>query len=263
MNCAIVVNSTDSYEDTWLPFFTLFRDYWPQCPYPIYLNTETKSFSLPGLSVESTKVGKPGEPALDWSERSLRCLRKISEKYVLCLQDDYFLNGNVDGDLIGKILEVMEQQDWTCVRLMETGGNAGYRPAAVHPELFWEVHWKANYRIHTQALIWNRERLMSYLKPGETIWQFERFGTLRAHRIKDSFFCMNREQFNQKGRFPIPYLPTGVIKGKWYEAAVIPLFQEHGLNVDFSRRGFFRPTPYQKWVQRWRTRLRALCMRLR
>ena len=42
----IFVNSTDSFEDTWVPFFHLLSDYWPQTR-PVILNTERKTFTHP------------------------------------------------------------------------------------------------------------------------------------------------------------------------------------------------------------------------
>lgn len=45
-NCAILLSTCDKYEDAWLPFFTLFKTYWKECTFPIYLNTETKRCEL-------------------------------------------------------------------------------------------------------------------------------------------------------------------------------------------------------------------------
>ena len=47
----ILVNSCDKYEDAWEPFFKLFSIQWPECPYKIILNTESKNFSCDYLSV--------------------------------------------------------------------------------------------------------------------------------------------------------------------------------------------------------------------
>lgn len=262
-DCTLIVNSTDSYEDTWKPFFILLKRFWPECPYPIVLNTESKDFALEGLAITVSKVGDPSGGSLDWSERLLRCLRKIETPYVLCMQDDYFISDVVDSALVERIVQIAKSEDWSCVRIMETGGCSGYQPAPVHPELFWKVHPRANYRLHTQAALWKRESLVGYLRSGETIWQFERAGSVRALRIPDSFYCMNRKEFNAKGRFPIPYTPTGIIKGKWYEPAVIPLFEDNGIDIDFSKRGFFRQTGWQKFIRRCRSRLRVVYMWLR
>ena len=43
----VFVNSTDTFEDAWAPFFHLLGDYWPEVD-KVVLNTETKDFSFPG-----------------------------------------------------------------------------------------------------------------------------------------------------------------------------------------------------------------------
>ena len=39
---AVVVSSCDAYSDAWKPFFKLFFKYWSDCPFPIYLVTNTR-----------------------------------------------------------------------------------------------------------------------------------------------------------------------------------------------------------------------------
>ena len=42
VSCAVVVCSCDKYSDLWDPYFELFKKFWADCPYPVFLNTETK-----------------------------------------------------------------------------------------------------------------------------------------------------------------------------------------------------------------------------
>ena len=58
---SVFVNSTDSFEDCWFPFFSLFKTFWPEFGGKIYLNTEAKQFCYPGLR----KVIKRGLIAID------------------------------------------------------------------------------------------------------------------------------------------------------------------------------------------------------
>jgi len=55
---SIFVNTSDNFEDCWDPFFKLFSIFWPNCPFPIVLNTETKDYSYPGLNIRCTKVAQ-------------------------------------------------------------------------------------------------------------------------------------------------------------------------------------------------------------
>ena len=73
---SIFVNSTDSFEDTWEPFFHLLGDFWPGNR-PVVLNTERKAFTHSSLPVNSTQVARQGETRLRWGECMLRALDVI------------------------------------------------------------------------------------------------------------------------------------------------------------------------------------------
>lgn len=258
----LLVHSTDSFAECWHPFFKLLECYWPCCPRPVFLSTEVFEFASEAFEIVCTKVGEKlaRENPRSWTERLQIALQRIDTPYVLYVQEDYFLNAPVRHDVIEKLVDLMQREDYTHVRLTELGGNAGYKPSIEYEDL-WELPQRGGYRISLQAGIWNRERFLSYLKPGETPWDIERQGSRRAFKRKDTFFCVNRNKFNKDGHWIFPYEPTGIVKGKWYEPAVVNLFALHGISVDFSRRGFFRPTATQRLGQSMRSRLRALIMR--
>ena len=265
LDLTILVNSTDSFEDCWDPFFKLFSIYWAVCPYPIVLNTETKMYSFPGLDLTTSQVGKHGivdAARIPWSDCLLRCLEQIETKYILYLQDDYFINGPVDQILIDEFLALMAKYDVAHVRLMETDIKAVHRPSPLHP-LLWEISPSANYRISMQAALWRRDSLKSYLRSGESGWQFERLGTLRAYKSADLFLCQNLDKFNAQGRYPVPYTPTGIIKGKWHADAVVDLFKQHGIAVDYERRGFFEFDRQGRIIIKSRALARRLYMGMR
>jgi hypothetical protein len=257
----VIVNSTDSFSDCWDPFFALFAAYWPDCPYQLVLNTELKDFRYSGLNVRASRVGASQVPgSAGWSESLIRCLSYLDTDYILYLQEDYFLNARVDQRLISEYADIIAREQYSHIRLMELPSNEAYSPHPQYP-LIWGLPQRAVYRISLQAGLWSRKQLLSYLRPGESGWQFERWGTRRAQATPDSFFCQNLDDFNRSGRYVIPYMPTGLIHGKWYEPAVVDLFDRHRLNMDYSVRGFWRPSPYQRLVQTGRRVVRNAVMR--
>lgn len=268
----VLVNSTDSFEDCWQPFFRLFSIYWPRCPYPAVLNTETKDFTSDDKTIDlrCSRIGEgwTGPSRIPWSDCLIRCLDQLESEYILYLQDDYFLNGRVDEKLIEEFIDVMAESGAAHLRLMETDRKAAHSQSKLHP-LLWEINPRANYRISMQAGLWRKDALRAYLQPGESGWQFERAGTRRSYLKHDLFLCQNLDEFNAKGRFVLPYWPTGIIKGKWYESAVVELFKQHGIEVDYSRRGFYRPSiwrrmliPVRAYIRRWYMRLTWLYDRI-
>lgn len=234
----ILVNSTDSFEDCWRPFFKLFSKFWPECREQIILNTETKEYAYAGLDIACSMVSaRIPSKKLSWGECLLRCLDKIKTEIVLYLQDDYFINGPVDVGQIEDFVQLMNNEGNSNIRLLECA-NAGPWHPSDHP-LLWKVDQRALYRISLQASLWRKDRLGFYVRKHENPWQFEIWGSKRAHRVRDTIYCVNRDIFNKHTRQVIPYIPTGVIKGKWNKEAVYDLFLENGIEMDFSQRGFY------------------------
>ena len=255
----ILVNTSDGFEDCWAPFFYLFNRYWPTCPYPIVLNTETKAPRFAGLSIHPARVARNAPTRLTWSECLSRCLDDITTPYVLYLQEDFFLEAAVQHATFETLLDEMRAGRADVIRLMECGGSGPWKPSA-HP-LLWEVDQHAQYRIALQAALWRKSTLHGHLRRHESPWQLEVFGSARARRIKDRVLCVNRDRFHGEGREIFPYRPTGVVKGQWEQHIVVPLFARHGIAMDFSRRGFYRADasgPRAPLVKRIADRVRSL-----
>jgi hypothetical protein len=260
----IFVNSTDGFEDCWEPFFTLFAHYWPTCPYPVVLGSETKRFERQVPHVRSTRIGlEDNDHKLSWGECTIRSLDVINTPYLLYLQEDYFLKGDVDAGTMEALVEIMDLEGYAHIRLGEGGDRAGWshRPSAKYPYL-WEIDRRSDYRISLQAGLWRKDRFRFYLRPDETAWQLERWGTLRARREADTFLCPNLDDPRWQGHPIFPYTPTGIVGGKWYEPAVVSLFKEHGIKVNFSARGFHRPNVWARFKQRCRSGVRKIVVRL-
>ena len=237
----VLVNTSDGFSDCWPPFFDLMATYWPDCPYPIRLNTETLGYSHPQFDILATTVAAGSPRRLTWSECLAACLDRIDTPYVLYLQEDYFLEAPVRADWIETFLVAMREGRADVIRLMECDGSGPWTPTD-DPAL-WEVHQDARYRIALQAALWRKNTLQRSLRAHETGWQLEGFGSGRARRRRDeTVLCAARDRFHGPGREIFPYQPTGVVGGKWERTIVEPLFSKHRLAVDFSRRGFFDAT---------------------
>jgi len=245
----LLVNSCDAFADCWPPFFKLLQVYWPDCQVPILLNTETREFAQDGLAVKSSCVAKDSTRRLTWSEALLGALDQVETDLVLYVQEDYFLNTPVDVALIDEFAALMLKANLATVQLTTFGSDGPFHPTP-HP-LLWEIDRRAPYRIALQVALWNRDRLRAYLRAHENAWQFEILGTLRARRIPDRFYAVNRDVFSRDGRCVFGYVKTGIIKGQWFAPAVVDLFHENGIAMDFSRRGFFEER--SRTVERLRT----------
>lgn len=255
----ILVNSSDGFEDCWAPFFMLFQRYWPTCRYPVVLNTEAKDWAFAGLQLHASRVSRDASRRLTWSECLARCLDEIETPYVLYLQEDFFLEAPVQSTLIETFVDELRAGRADVIRLMECGGSGPWR--ASHDPLLWEVDQRAAYRIALQAALWRKSTLRAHLRMHESPWQLEVFGSARARRIKDKVLCVNRDRFHGPGKEVFPYVPTGVVKGRWERHIVEPLFASHGIEIDLARRGFHDATAVGTKRPMWsrlRDRVRSL-----
>src|SRR5580658_8986532 len=101
----ILISSFDGYADCWGPVCHGFTKYWPDCPYPILLMTNTKDFPHERIKVLKVEGGK------DWSMRMRHALEAISTPYVLYFQEDYWLSAPVDTAKIAAYVDLMENHN--------------------------------------------------------------------------------------------------------------------------------------------------------
>jgi len=257
---SILVNSTDSFEDCWQPFFKLFSKYWTDYRGKIFLNTETKDFTYNDLDIISVKnnIDLPRNK-ITWSQCLIKALELIESDVILYLQEDYFLHDKVDYKLIEKFSELMQNNNIDCIHLTDQATSGPFTPT--DNELLWETDQKAPYRISMQAALWKKNILKKYLNKDENAWQFELNGTKRSHKNNDRFLCVNKSIIIKDENEIIPYIFTGIIKGKWNLEAV-KLFEKNGIETDFSKRGFHDPSKKISYFHRLKNKINNLLVNM-
>jgi len=236
-NYSILINTTDSFEDCWVPFFTLFHKYWPDYEGKIFLNTETKEFTYPGLNIISIQNNKdnPGKK-ITWSECLLRALNSIEIDTILYMQEDYFLKDFVKNDLVEKYVQMIQNNsEIDCIHLTDQGSPAD---KISEYENLYTIPKRHQDRISCQAALWRKEALKQYPRPYETAWNFEWWGSKRAAILKHNFFVVDKKWVQLNTFEIIPYIFTAVIGGRWFKE-VVPLCEAHNIKIDYTKRGFF------------------------
>jgi hypothetical protein len=120
--------------------------------------------------------------------------------------------------------------------LAEAEGAGPWHPT--ESPLIWQVDQKAKWRLSLQAALWRKSTLRAQIRRHETPWQLESYGGSRSRRMREKVCCVNRDEFYVEGKQVFPYQLTGVVAGRWVREIVEPLFAMHGINMDFSKRGF-------------------------
>ena len=234
----IIVNSSDGFEDCWNPFFTLFKKYWPDNESLVFLNTEFKNYVHPGLNIKSTKVQEGiTDRKLTWSECLIKALQQVETPFVLYLQEDYFIESKVNQAKIEELAyKMINEFEIKYIGLTKFGNYPPFHDYFGDNNLK-IVSKNSKYRVSTQAGLWRKEALLSYLENDENGWEFEIFGSRRAKMRNDLFLTLSPDYLKENIVFD--YQLTGIIKGKWLRT-IPTLFERENIQIDFSKRGFYK-----------------------
>ena len=196
----ILVSSCDEYADVWGPFFILFHKFWPDCPFPIFLSSVKKPYH--SNSVQQILV----KERMGWGDgvkKALKILKRDSpSEFIFFLLDDYLISEKVDTVKIVKAFQTLKSIGGNYLRLIPKPGPDV--PVENHP-FIGRIKNNSPYRCSLQASLWRTETLLSLLRPTETPWDMEVFG---SHRSKsyDGFYCTYQ---------PFVKYINGIERGKW------------------------------------------------
>ena len=209
----------------------MLEEHWPDRPYPIVLNTESKSYEYKDMDIKTFRHYKPGKKVA-WGRRLIRTLKCIDTEYILLLLDDFLLLEDVDQKRIEQCIDWMDKDRNISVfsfwRTRQPNiKNNKYPHFEKRPQV-------AEYRFNCQAAIWRRKELIKYLRPHESPWLWEIYGNKRSSRYKEDFYSAIEGE---------PYIFTydwkgggAIHRGRWTQSAV-KLLRQYGVDIDFSVRG--------------------------
>ena len=217
---------------------------WPDCPYPIYLNTEDKNYNHSVLKVQCVHpidiyTNKKKTHIIKWGERLIQVLNQIDSKYVLMFLEDFFLKSPVRSDMIEKCLCIMDDNEKiACMRLKN---NTYYEDELLFEE-FSEVRKNWQYIVTTQVAVWRKDFLIEILRKNESAFDFEFYGSGRFNKIysKQGYKILaHRSGFPPicDYEFEVKY-GYGIVQGKWLEHNK-ELFKKNNIKVNFYPRGFY------------------------
>ena len=252
-NLSILVNTCDTYDDLWEPFFKLFDKFGGELKKcPIYLNTESKTFFYDGLNIICPN--KYNEP-VEWGRRLRKTLSEIKTDYVLFLLDDFFLQRPANTEMISQ-----------CLTWLKKNKNVGafnfipIEPAQVESAIFQNfclMPIDMMYRFNAQCCLWNKYTLYNSLLDIESPWEWEFYGNIRNKTI-----MRNIELYSIKYGINEPYnygfvdytistkdnivVHSAVMRGKWDLSCIGECFKENDINIDYSIRGLYVPEAIPK-----------------
>ncbi len=201
----------------WTPFFQLFRKYWPDCPFPVYLTTNQLDPAIPGVKVVQT-----GSP-VDWSTEMIHALQQIPEERLIVLLEDYFILEPVDIQSLNRTLDVGESTHADFIKL-------GTFPASY--DRLWPsvpiaglqgynfINSEAEYLVNLQAGIWKKNALNRILVRGESPWKFEIEASKRFAKKGFTAITLDPVKGRKDVHGPIVYLCGALTRGVLMRDAV-------------------------------------------
>ena len=181
--CAILVCSCDSYEEAWTPFFHLFRKYWTNCKFPIYLNTESKSYNKYEVETIMSQKGS-------WTERLHRVLEKIDAEYVLIFLEDFFFQRPVKVEKFNSVLEEMDKNKQIAVFYFNK--ITGYNDDSKYKDYYIMKPKNNNqYMCNCQLALWRKDVLLDATNHSMSAWEFEDNGYnyLSSEKREMEYYC--------------------------------------------------------------------------
>lgn len=228
----IIVNSCDKYEDAWNPFFKIFKDEWPECSYPVILNTEYKAYDCPYMNVKTVCTGSENS----WTARVRKIVSETDTKYYLLILEDFFFLSPVNNSLFEKSFELMKND--------ESIGFLEYDPrgCGIHGEkklneMFYE--WKKHkVRVNAELALWRREFLLEMLFLDVDPWRFELNSAICSlySKYKSAYVSHEYSIFDYSIN---PKYGYGITAGKWLNKNE-ELFKKHSVDVNFNNIGVMK-----------------------
>lgn len=251
---AIVVNSCDAYSDVLELFFAALQDQWPDCPYPIVINTENNNYERFPATVHNS--GAKG--ADKWGERLRGTLQSTSSEFVLMLCDDFILEAAVSLEGLESALDLLQGDETSAVVYLINTSLPVVEPG--DSNMYLEVRDGSDYRLNSAPGIWRKRDLLNYTEPNDNPWAWEVFGSYRTYRDGKSFYTLN-PKFTDV--YPYDYRKGGAIyRGKWVRSVVLGMFDKYELDVDPLLRGYSEEGSYEPRSLWWKLSFMATGYRM-
>ncbi len=213
---AVLMITCKKFSQAWDPFFILFKKYWPDCPFKVYMVTDFGKYNdelVNNITIEED---------LGFSSNLLYALDQIPDSHIIYFQEDYFFKKSFDTQRIKHYVDHAKKYNVACIRLAPCPGPT--KPWE-HDESLGILERGANYRISTQTAIWDKNFLISTLIPGETGGHFEVRGTIRKAKSFRPLLSVWR------GQSPTPYYITGIVRSVW-ENGALELLRKNNIQTE-------------------------------
>lgn len=241
-NLAILVLSCDKYSDLWEDFFNLKERFWPDCPYPCYLATDTKEYEREGVKL--LHFGN----IRTWTICARKALEQIPEPYVALFLEDAFIYKKIDTKIVEENLQFMIDYQADFLTMERNRSGRELKPEDQIIPHIWCIDKHRNYGIDTSAAIWDKRFFIQQLERVDCDpWRFE---VNYCDESKTKEGLPGKIYFDDRQSFNISPKEV-VIQGKLVPDTVA-MFHRLGYDIDTTKRPMItRRKMYVGNVKRW------------
>lgn len=222
-NYAILVISSDKYQDIWNPFFECLERNWGNCPFQLYLGSN----SIPYTGNTRVKTILSGIDK-DWSSSMKIILSQIKEQFLFVILEDFFIITSPDNDTMINHFQFMEN-------------NNVHHMHFFNSVIPYDKELNENYGIYKKGApyrsnvfgFWNKESMLGLLIDGESPWDFEIMGSYRSFKW-DNFLSIKTP----------PFQILNVVEKGSYIAASVDYCKKNGITLSFETRNMLSGRKY-------------------
>ncbi len=218
----VLVSSCDRYSDLWPAFFHLLFKHWPDCPTPVYLIGNRKTYQDPRV----VTLSFPNDGG--WAANLRESLLKIDGDYLVYLQDDYFFGAPVQHDRLVALHDFVRDAGGSMLQLKSRDAANSHEQTdstALAAHFATSCKWMTT----LQAAIWNRRHLHDIVAPEWSPWQAESGINVHAKKTGRGFYGIRP---GQDAVFPY----TEGVKGGYWMPAGVALCRSQGIEPDLRTR---------------------------
>ena len=212
-NISLLTYSHNSYNDVLNIYFNQLKKYFSQLQGYLISNAENNQ--------------KPSnfnmifyDDNLPYYKHMIDALSIIPEKYIIYMQDDYFLINEPDFQILTQCILKLRDENFDFIRLIRSG-----RDQISENQIFHNISHDSDTLFSMQATLWKKESLIAILNDAysvfknDSIWESEsRLNTIsQKNKINGVFVYKNETKrgLNHWDSKIFPYIATAIVKGKW------------------------------------------------
>lgn len=236
----VAIIGFDGYSDMWDDCISLFKRFWPDCPFPIMFVNNTKDVFYE--NVEVLHAGKNAE----WSYKVQMVCEKAETPYICLLLEDFLLGDYIDTFSVKNTISLIQKERIRYFKLINMNRNVKNRDPLYEGYPYLHIIPESDeYGVSLQAAIWDKAYLQQLLGTGNyNAWTFE------FDRVKEAEGKTDRPNrgcvFDDRN---ILHLQHGVIQGQ-YLPGTIRYFRKRGIELNVER-------PTMSFVQYYRLRFQS------